>query len=149
MFKKNKNDFLSSSFLNIAGGLFTGFVITVWSQINDKIKESEQRKKQEMWKKLQNCQVGEFKLLEWEYSGFPYEIYDKLSFYTDEIRRFIHQCEESKDTIKKISEYFQHEKRVVALSQDLLIEDINIQIREYNSFLNEIIAILCNFYILS
>lgn len=134
---KVTEEFISSLFLNIAGGLLTGLVITIWFRLNDKFLEKFEQERDGLQRKLSTCQIEEFVINSWVDTGFPYTEYDRLTFYADEVKRFKDDCMKCRKTVKYVSTYFRHSKEIVQAGKEVrqsterLLEKIeNYTIRE-------------------
>lgn len=117
---RNTDEFLCSLFLNIAGGLITGLIVTLWFRLNDKILERLQQQKKEMSNKLEIYKIKKFYMPEWEYMGYPYEEYEELSHYTEVIRKFLQTQLDCIDMVMGTMKYYQNSKNICVLGEELL-----------------------------
>ena len=117
---RDRDNFLCSLFLNIAGGLITGLIITLWFRLNDKILERLQQQKKEMSNKLEIYKIKEFCLSKWVYMGYPYEDYEELSHYTEMIKKFLQAQLDCINMVVNTLEYYQNSKDIRVLGKKLL-----------------------------
>lgn len=116
---KDRDEFWCSFFLNIAGGLLTGLIVTIWFRLSDNYKEKLKCDKSKLLEQIWLRKLEEFHIEEWdeEYSsGF----YDELAYYAGKFEEFKSWSAKCKIKLNGSKEYFFHMQDILKKGEKII-----------------------------